>query len=95
VGKLFSLISVLVALAVPAFLWSQHSSQVREDAPTAILQAATTALELNHRVTGTYAGASLDGVTLVSAGGTAYCIEVAGYHLAGPGGAPTAGTCPR
>jgi hypothetical protein len=68
---------------------------VREEAPTAILQAATAALELNHRVTGTYAGTSLDGVTVVTADARAYCIEAAGYHVAGPGGGPVHGACPR
>jgi hypothetical protein len=91
--RLFSLVSLLVAVAVTTFLWSHQSSQAREQAPTAILQAAGAALELNHRINGTYSGVHLDGVTLVRADAASYCIEAGSFHLTGPGGAPAAGDC--
>ena len=48
-----------------------------------ILLAASTALEFGHRTSGTYAGATPDAVTVVSADIRSYCIEYAGYFLAG------------
>ena len=93
VVKLFSLVSLLVAAAVAAFLWSQQGTQVRKDAPTAILGAATTALELNHRIRGTYAGVAFDDVKVVRADMRSYCLEAVGYFVAGPGGSPQRGHC--
>jgi hypothetical protein len=34
-------------------------------------------------------------VTVVSADVDSYCIEQNGYFVAGPGGTPTPGNCPR
>lgn len=93
--RTIGLVGILCALAIVGMMWTRQSFQATEPAPAAILQAAGTALEFSHRANGTYAGASPDGVTLVWADAFRYCIEVGGQHLAGPGGVPTAGACPR
>ena len=61
--------------------------------PTAILQASSTAMELNHRIRGTYAGVTFGDVKVVRADANAYCIEAAGYFVAGPNGQPQPGRC--
>jgi hypothetical protein len=76
-------------------MWTRQSLQTTERAPTAILEAAAVALEFSHRTTGTYAGATPEAVTVVSADVRSYCVEYEDFFLAGPGGTPTAGTCPR
>jgi hypothetical protein len=91
--KVFGLLSLVATLGVTAMLWSQQTKQVETDAPTAILQAATTALELNHRIRGTYAGVTFSDVKIVRADAASYCVEAAGYHVAGPGGQPQSGPC--
>jgi hypothetical protein len=93
--KTLSLLSLVCALAIGGWMWTRQSLQTTERAPSAILQAAATALEFSHRTNGTYAGATPDAVTVVSADIRSYCIEYAGHFLAGPGGVPVAGTCPR
>jgi hypothetical protein len=93
--KTVGLVGILCAAAIFGMTWARQNFHTTEKAPTAILQAAATAIEFSHRTTGTYAGASLDGVTLVWADQFRYCIELSGQHVAGPGGTPTAGPCPR
>ena len=93
--KSLSLISLVFALAIGGWMWTRQSLQTTERAPTAVLQAAGTALEFSHRSTGTYAGAQVEGVTLVSGDQFRYCIEHAGHFLAGPGGMPQPGACPQ
>ena len=93
--KSLSLVSLLCALAIGGWMWTRQSLQTTERAPTAILEAAAVALEFSHRTTGTYADATPETVTLVSADIRMYCIEYGGYFIAGPGGVPTAGSCPR
>jgi hypothetical protein len=93
--KTIGLVGILCALAIAGMTWARQSFHTTEKAPTAILHAAAVALEFSHRTTGTYAGATPDAVTLVSADIRTYCIEYGGYFLAGPGGVPTPGACPR
>ena len=93
--KTLSLLSLVCALAIGGWMWTRQSLQTTDRAPSAILQAAGTALEFSHRANGTYAGATPDAVTLVSADQFRYCIEYGGQFLAGPGGAPQPGACPR
>jgi hypothetical protein len=93
--RTIGLVGILCAAAIVGMSWARESFQTTEKAPTAILDAATVALELNHRTNGTYAGATLPSVTLVSADVRSYCIELAGYFVAGPGGVPQPGPCPR
>jgi hypothetical protein len=91
--KAFSLVSLLAALAIAAFLWSQQGTEAAKGAPPLALRAATTTLEFNHRITGTYVGTSFDDVKVVHADARSYCVEAMGYFVAGPGGAPARGTC--
>ena len=91
--KVFGLVSLLAALAIAALLWSQQGSQAAKGAPPMALRAATTTLEFNHRITGTYAGTSFEDVKVVRADPRSYCVEASGYFVAGPGGAPSPGAC--
>jgi hypothetical protein len=93
--KTLSLLSLVCALAIGGWMWTRQSLQTTDRAPEAILQAAATALEFSHKANGTYAGATLTEVTLVSGDQFRYCIEYGGFALAGPGGAPVKGSCPR
>jgi hypothetical protein len=93
--KTIGLVGILCAAAIFGMTWARQSFQTTEKAPTAILQAAATALEFSHRTTGTYAGGAPDGVKLVWADQFRYCIELQGQHIAGPSGTPLAGPCPR
>jgi hypothetical protein len=93
--KTIGLVGILCALAIAGMTWARQSFQTTEKAPTAILQAAAVALEFSHRTHGTYAGATPESVTLVWADTRSYCIEHSGQFLAGPGGVPRAGACPR
>ncbi len=93
--KTIGLVGILCAAAIFGMTWARQNFQTTEKAPTAILQAAATAVEFSHRTTGTYAGAAPEGVTLAWADQFRYCIELAGQHIAGPGGTPLAGPCPR
>jgi hypothetical protein len=93
--KTLSLLSLVSALAIGGWMWTRQSLQTTDRAPAAILQAAATALEFSHRTNGTYAGATPEAVTLVSADIQSYCIEYSGQFLAGPGGVPVLGNCPR
>ena len=93
--KTIGLVGILCAAAIFGMTWARQNFQTTERAPTAILQAAATALEFTHRRTGTYAGAKPEAVTLVWADQFRYCIEFGGQHIAGPSGTPTDGACPR
>jgi Tfp pilus assembly protein PilE len=93
--KTIGLVGILCAAAIFGLSWARQNFQTTEKAPTASLQAAATALEFTHRQTGTYAGAKTESVKLVWADQFRYCIEFGGSHIAGPGGTPTAGACPR
>jgi hypothetical protein len=93
--KTIGLVGILCALAIAGMSWARQSLQTTDKAPTAILEAAAVAVEFSHRANGTYAGATPPSVTLVSADIRAYCMEFEGYFLAGPGGVPRVGSCPR
>ncbi|HEX2292772.1 MAG TPA: hypothetical protein VHH55_05620 [Gaiellaceae bacterium] len=93
--KTIGLVGILCAAAIFGLSWARQNFQTTEKAPTAILQAAATAIEFSHRSTGTYAGAQIEGVELVWADQFRYCMELQGHHVAGPGGVPTDGPCPR
>ena len=89
------LVGILCAAAIFGMSWARENFQTSEKAAPAILEAAAVALEFSHRANGTYDGATPETVTVVSADTNSYCIEHAGYFLAGPGGTPRAGACPR
>ena len=89
------MLSIVVGLAIAGWMWTRQAVHATEKAPQAVLDAAAAALEFSHRTNGTYAGAALQSVTLVSADVTRYCIEFNGYFLPGPGGVPQPGACPR
>jgi hypothetical protein len=93
--KTIGIVGILCALAIAGTMWARQSVQTTDRAPTAILEAAAVAIEFSHRTTGTYAGATPEAVTVVSADIRSYCMEYEGYFLAGPGGAPAPGSCPR
>lgn len=93
--RTLSLLSLVSALAIGGWMWSRQSLQTTDRAPSAILVAAATALEFSHRASGTYAGAAPEGMTLVWADQFRYCLEYGGQFLAGPGGVPAPGACPR
>ena len=65
------MISLVAGLAVGGVVWSQQAKTVQQDRPGAILGAATTALELNHRIRGTYAGVTFSEVKVARAGAKA------------------------
>jgi hypothetical protein len=91
--KLFGMISLVVTLAVVGVIWSQQVKTVQHQAPSAMLGAATTVLEVNHRIRGTYAGTTFSDVEVVRADASSYCVEAVGYFVAGPGGTPRRGSC--
>ena len=93
--KTIGLVGISCALAITAWMWAQKSFQTTEKAPAAILEAASVALEFNHRTTGTYAVAPPEGITLAWADRFRYCIEYQGWFESGPGGTPAEGSCPR
>jgi hypothetical protein len=93
--KTIGLVGILCAATIVGMSWARQSFQTTDKSPTAILDAATVALELSHRANGTYAGATPASVTLVSADIRSYCIELEGYFVAGPGGVPGPGSCRR
>lgn len=93
--KTISLVGILCAVAIVGMTWARQSFQTTQKAPQAILQTAAVVLEVNHRTNGTYAGTSPGSVTVVSADAGSFCIEHSGYFVAGPGGTPAPGSCPR
>ena len=93
--KTIGLVGILCAAAIFGMTWARQNFQTTEKAPSAILDAAATAMEFNHRTSGTYVGSAPAPVKLVWADQFRYCIEYGGSFIAGPGGTPTAGPCPR
>ena len=93
--RTIGLVGILCALAIWGLTWARQSFQATEKAPSALLGAAAVVLEANHRTTGTYATTQPGTVTIVSADARSYCIEHGGWFVAGPGGTPTPGSCPR
>lgn len=89
------LVGLLCAAAIFGMSWARQNFQATEKAPPAVLEAAAVALEFSHRTNGTYDGATPQTVTVVSADTNSYCVEHAGYFLAGPSGTPRRGSCPR
>ncbi|MGL6278605.1 MAG: hypothetical protein ACRC50_03520, partial [Gaiella sp.] len=105
--------ALLLAAAVLAFGAWRLAAPAADDAGdevgaavTGVVQRADDArfdvaaanLELQRRSTASYAGASVpEGVLLVRADTTGYCVELAGAnpprHLAGPGAVPAVGRC--
>jgi hypothetical protein len=91
--KVFGAIFLLAGVAVVGVLWAQQAKTMQHEAPNAMLTTATTVLEVNHRIRGTYAGTTFSDVKVVRADERSYCVEAAGYFVAGPGGKPTRGSC--
>lgn len=107
--RVVGLVSLLAALAVCGWLVTSQlrsagvteaagitATQVASDtASSASLAQAALTLETAKATAGTYAGAviSVAGISLVRADADAYCLQVAGLHLAGPSGAPAPGPC--
>jgi hypothetical protein len=102
----------LVVLALAVGGWkvlqprAQEASQEAGDDVSAVLATTSSAaftgaaasLEIQHRASGTYAGARLAAdMTLVRADTSSYCVQkqvgATVQHLSGPGGAPAAGPC--
>ena len=93
--KAFGFVAILCMLAIVGMSWARESFQTTQKAPSAMLDTAAVVLEANHRLNGTYAGSRPGSVTVVSADGDSFCIEHGGYFVAGPGGTPEPGSCPR
>jgi hypothetical protein len=93
VVRLFGMLLLVASLAIGGVLWSQQAKTVQHEAPSAMLGAATRVLEVNHRIRGTYAGTKFSDVEVVRADASSYCVEAAGYFVAGPGGRPSRGSC--
>lgn len=78
---------------------SQLVTMAQETGANVALQQAATALDQEHAINGTFAGATLGGfgVTLVRADTSSYCVQTSSngqlFHLAGPGGTATPGSC--
>ena len=96
---------LLTLIAIAWMLTAQQSGSSKEPtqavdraqaaASGVAFQQAQAQLEQQHALDATYAGTSLAGfgVTLVRADASAYCIQNATAHLAGPGGTAAAGPC--
>jgi hypothetical protein len=97
---------LLIVVVIGWMLTAQQSGTSRKQQTQEVDRAQATAtgvafeqaqaqLEQQHALNGTYAGTSLAGfgVTLVRADASAYCIQNATGHLAGPGGAAATGPC--
>ena len=91
--KVFGVLSLVAGLAVGGVFWSQQARSVDQEGLTAMLSAATTALELNHRIRGTYAGVTFSEVKVVRADASSYCVQAGGYFVAGPNGTAHKGRC--
>lgn len=100
------LISLLVSLVVLGFLATTMRDRLSPDtessaSPQSLLQTAGMILERSHQITGTYAGAVIEGdsaLRLVSADASGYCLQLEWvdrsiYRLRGPGGRPEPGAC--
>jgi hypothetical protein len=100
------LVSLLVTLVLVGFLATTMRDRLSPDEkspanPQSLLQTAGLILERSHEITGTYAGAVIEGdsaLRLVSADANAYCLQLewvgrSVYHLRGPGGQAEPGAC--
>lgn len=87
------MVSLVATLAVVGVLWARQAKTAEHGAPNAMLTTATTVLEVNHRIRGTYAGTRFSDVKVVRADASSYCLEAAGYFVAGPGGTSKRGRC--
>lgn len=99
--------SLLVSLVVLGFLATTIRDRLSPDSespaasPQSLLQTSGMILERSHGITGTYAGAVIEGdsaLRLVSADASGYCLQLewidrSVYHLRGPGGRPEPGSC--
>jgi hypothetical protein len=106
-ARAFGTVLLLLTLVVIAWMMTVQQSgssrkQQRQEVDRAqatanavAFQQAQAQLEQQHALNGSYAGTSLAGfgVTLVRADANTYCIQNAGAHLAGPGGAAATGPC--
>ncbi|MGE5688965.1 MAG: hypothetical protein ACM33B_00255 [Pseudomonadota bacterium] len=107
--RLLGLLSLLVALAVGGWLLTVQLGSAGADgsggltatqaaadtAAAAALGQAALAMEAVRAQTGTYGGAApgVAGVVVVRADVASYCLQAGALHVAGPGGAATAGPC--
>jgi hypothetical protein len=101
--RLVSLLVTLVLMGVLATTMRDRLSPDEKSSakPQSLLQTAGLILERSHQITGTYAGAVIEGdsaLRLVSADANAYCLQLewidrSVYRLRGPGGSPEAGAC--
>jgi hypothetical protein len=100
------LVSLLVSLVLLGFLATTMRDRLSPDkespaSPQTLLRTAGLALDRSHQITGTYAGAVMDGssaLRVVSADASGYCLQLewvdrSVYHLRGPGGQPEPGVC--
>jgi hypothetical protein len=106
-ARTFGTVLLLLTLVVIAWMMTvqqagssrkqqrQEVDRAQATANAVAFQQAQAQLEQQHALNGTYAGTSLAGfgVTLVRADASTYCIQNAGAHLAGPGGAAATGPC--
>ena len=92
---------VVLGVAIRPHLGSGGGGNETSGTPELLLKEAGMIVERTHQVTGSYSGISLQddqGMRLVSATPTAYCLQLAWinqqpYHLSGPGGTPARGPC--
>jgi hypothetical protein len=103
----FALVVALVACALGVWRFSERSGATAAGGASDILAPIADArftvaeanLALQHQTTGSYTGAQMPGgTTLVRGDATTYCVQIGPpgtvAHVAGPGGAATAGACP-
>jgi len=105
--RAFSLVLLLVSLAIGGYLYTAQAKTTTPPAQQVETQAETTASAADFEAAlpdlqawfvdhGTYAGVSLppvDNVTVVRADATSYCLQSVDQHLAGPNGVPAPGPC--
>lgn len=101
------ILSLIVTLALMGFLATSMRSRLspaphdNAASPQNLLRTAGMVVERTHEITGAYAGVGLQGgsaLRLVSADANGYCLQLTWvdksiYHLRGPGGQPTSGSC--
>lgn len=104
--RLLGVVSLLVSLAAAGWLLSAQLRTTERELPAAATTAANTAASVNLQQAasalesakgfgGTYADVDVSGfgVRIVTADAAGYCIEAGDLHVAGPGGAPSPGSC--
>ncbi len=105
--RAFSLVVLLVALAVGGYLFTSQAKTTTPPAQQIETQAETTASAVNFDAAlpevqawfadhGTYAGLTLppvDNIVVVRADAATYCLQSGGEHLAGPNGVAAPGPC--